>query len=387
MGSRQTDIPFDLGVRAFRSRAGRPAADDPERHDAVIVGGGQAGLATGYHLARRGMDVLILDENERVGDGWRAAWDSLRLFTPARYDGLPGMPFPGDPNAFPTRDEMAAYLHAYAERFRLPVRSGVAVDGLRRADGGGWSVTAGERRFEAPNVVVATGPHRLPSVPDVAAAIDPAIRQLHSSEYRNPGQLAPGPVLVVGAAHSGPDIALEAAAEHRTTLVGPYRGEIPFAIEGRAARVLVPVLWQVANHVLTVGTPAGRRVRPEVRAHGGPLIRVRARDLERAGVVHLPAKVVGARDGLPLLADGRVVEASTVVWCTGFRLDFGWIDPPIVGDDGYPRESRGVVPSAPGLYVVGLPFQRTFASMLIGGVGSDAAYVAAQIAARASAAA
>jgi putative flavoprotein involved in K+ transport len=362
---------FDLGVRTHGASA--------ERFDTIVVGGGQAGLSTAYHLARRGVEFLVLDENDQTGDNWLNAWDSLRLFTPARIDGLPGMPFPAEPHEFPTRDEMAAFLRAYAERFELPVRHGVAVDGLRR-NGDGYLITAGARRFEARNVVVATGPQHLPYVPPSAADLDPAILQLHSSEYRRPSQLRPGPVLVVGASHSGPDVALEVAARHATILSGPYRGEIPFDIEGRPARVLVRVLWFLANHVLTVNTPLGRKVRPHVRSEGGPLIRVKARHLEAAGVEHVDAKTVGVRDGKPVLDGGRVLDVANVIWCTGFRLDFGWIELPVVGDDGYPLEERGVVTSAPGLYFVGVPFQRSFASMLIGGVGRDAEYVAKRIA-------
>ena len=387
MTAQHTEAPFDLGVRAFRPGDGLNASGRSERFETVVVGGGQAGLAIGYHLVRQGRDFVILDENEHVGDNWLNAWDSLRLFTPARCNRLPEMPFPLAPHAFATRDEMAAYLQAYAARFELPVRNGIAVESLRRAGDGqsGYVVTAGDRRFAASNVVVATGPQHLPLVPDVARELDPRIRQLHSSEYRNPSQLRPGPVLVVGASHSGPDIALEVAAEHPTVLSGPYRGEVPFEIEGRPARVIVRGLWFVANHVLTVKTPLGRKVRPEVRAHGGPLIRVKAKHLEAAGVEHAEAKTIGVRHGLPVLEDGRVVEAANVIWCTGFRLDFSWIDLPIVGDDGYPLEDRGIVSSAPGLYFVGLPFQYSFASMLIGGVGRDAAYVAKHIASRTSA--
>jgi putative flavoprotein involved in K+ transport len=386
MTAQHTEAPFDLGVRAFRPGDGLNASGQSEWFETVVVGGGQAGVSVGYHLARRGHSFVILDENEHVGDNWRNAWDSLRLFTPARYSRLPGMPFPLAPHAFATRDEMAAYLQAYAARFELPVRNRVAVESLRPAGGEGseYIVTAGDRCFEASNVVVATGPQHLPRVPDLARELDPQITQLHSSEYRNPSQLRPGPVLVVGASHSGPDIALEVAAKHPTVLSGPYRGEVPFDIEGRPARVIVRGLWFVANHLLTVKTPLGRKVRPEVRAHGGPLIRVKAKHLEAAGVEHAEAKTIGVRHGLPVLEDGRVVEAANVIWCTGFRLDFSWIDL-VVGDDGYPLEDRGVVSSAPGLYFVGLPFQHSFASMLIGGVGRDAAYVAKHIASRTSA--
>jgi putative flavoprotein involved in K+ transport len=377
----QEATTFDHGVRAFRPHAA--GTRGVERHDAIVIGAGQAGLSAGYHLARRGIEFVVLDENERVGDGWRTAWDSLRLFTPARYNGLPGMAFPGDPSAYATRDEMADYLRAYAERFELPVRAGVAVDGLRALDSRpGYLVTAGERRFEARNVVVATGAKRIGKVPAFAAGLDPSILQLHSSEYRNLEQLPPGPVLVVGASHSGADIALETASAHETVLAGPFRGQVPWDIEKRVFRVIAPLLWLIANHVLTLRTPMGRKLRPQLRHHGAPLLRVKRGHLDAAGVEHVAAKVVGVRDGLPLLDGGRTVAAATVIWCTGFRRDYGWIDLPILGEDGYPVERRGVVPSAPGLFFVGLPFQRSFASMLIGGVGRDAEDVVAAIAAR-----
>jgi putative flavoprotein involved in K+ transport len=384
MTTQNAETGFDLGVRAFRPSGAANGAGRNEHYDTVVIGGGQAGLSLGYHLARRGHDFVILDKNERIGDNWLNSWDSLRLFTPARYNGLPGMPFPLPAYAFATRDEMASYLRAYAERFELPVEGRVVVDGLRRAENGraGYVVTAGGRTFEARNVVVATGPKHLPRTPAFAAELDPGINQMHSSEYRNPSQLQPGPVLVVGASHSGPDIALEVAAEHETILSGPYRGEIPFDIEGRPARFILPVLWFVANRVLTVRTPIGRKVRQDVRSHGAPHIRIKAKHLEAAGVEHVANKVTGVQDGLPVLDGGRVAEVTNVIWCTGFRLDFSWIDLPVEGEKGYPLEDRGVVPSAPGLYFLGVPFQRSFASMLIGGVGRDAGYLAKHIAAR-----
>jgi putative flavoprotein involved in K+ transport len=361
---------------------GTAPAGDPERIDTVVIGGGQAGLAVGHHLARRGRRFVILEADERVGDVWRRRFDSLRLYSPARFDGLPGWGFPADPWCFPTKDQMADYLEAYAERFELPVRTGVAVDGLLRRDGG-YVVTAGGRRYDAQHVVVASGTWQEPVVPDFAGRLDPRIRQMHSADYRNPSQLAEGPVLVVGASHSGADIAFDVAAHHATTLCGRIHGQVPFDIEGRPARLIIRVLWFLANRVLTRDTPMGRRMVGEVRAHGGPLLRIKRKDLEAAGVRYTAARVTGVRDGRPVLEDGEVLDVANVIWCTGFGKDLGWIGFPVAGEDGWPEQRRGVVESSPGLYFVGLPFLQAFGSMLVGGVGRDAERVAAHIAATA----
>jgi len=354
-----------------------------EYFDTVIVGGGQAGLSVGYHLARLGRPFIILDEHQRTGDCWRERYDSLRLYSPARYDGLPGMPFPAPPSTFPSGHQMADYLESYATRMELPVASRVRVDGLWPTEGSRHSylLTAGRRRFTAAQVVVATGGEQVPSVPSFAGQLDPGIRQLHSADYRNPSQLLPGGVLVVGASHSGADIALEVAREHRTWLSGPVRGQIPFDIEGRPARCIVPLLWFAANHILTVKTPLGRKMRPHIRGHGGPLLRVKLPHLAAAGVEYVNARTAGARDGRPVLDDGRALDVTNVIWSTGFRPDFSWIHLPVIGDDGWPLQDRGVAASAPGLYFTGLLFQHAFSSMLVGGVGRDARYVARHIAA------
>ena len=350
----------------------------PERFETVIVGGGQAGLATGYHLARLGRSFVILDAGARVGDPWRGRWDSLRLYTPARYSGLPGWPFPGEPFHYPARDEVADYLEAYAARFELPVRPGVRVDRLSR-QGDRFLVAAGDRRFEAANVVVAAGAYHHPRVPGFAAELDPAIRQLHSSAYRRPDQLRDGGVLVVGAGNSGAEIALELSASHPIWLSGRHPGNEPARAGSRFDRVATPAIWFAFSRVLSVDNPVGRRLRPKLLTAAAPLARVRRRDLAAAGVERVP-RTAGTRDGLPLLEDGRVLEVANVVWCTGFRHDFGWIDLPVFDDDGEPRHDRGVVADQPGLYFVGLFFLSSVTSALVGGVGRDAGHVAAKLA-------
>ena len=352
---------------------------EPERYETVVVGGGQAGLATGYHLARLGRPFVILDAGQRVGDAWRARWDSLRLFTPARYSGLPGMGFPAAAWHYPTKDEVAEYLEFYAARFQLPVRTGVRVDGLTR-QGDRYLVTAGERRFEAANVVVASGAYHHPLVPGFAPELDPGILQLHSSGYRRPAQLQEGGVLVVGAANSGAEIAVELAGAHRTWLSGRHPGSEPTRAGSRLDRLLTPPFWFFISQVLTVDTPVGRKLRPKLMGAGTPLARVR-RGHHRRRIERVP-RAVGARDGLPVLEDGRVLEVANVVWCTGYRPDFSWIDLPVTDDDGQPRHDRGVVAGQPGLYFVGLFFQSAVSSALVGGVGRDAEQIVARIAAR-----
>lgn len=352
-----------------------------EHFETVIIGGGQAGLSTGYHLSRQGRPFVILDTNERVGDAWRKRWDSLRLFTPAKYNGLAGLRFPARSVSFPTKDEMADYLEAYAARFDLPVRTGVTVERLSRV-GDRFLVTAGDRRFEADHVVVATGAHHIPKLPTFAAGLDPSIVQLHSSRYRSPAQLAGGAgVLVVGVGNSGTEIALEVSRSHRTSLSGTPSGQIPVRHGPAAARFVFPVVRFLGTHVLTLRTPIGRRLRPQVVSRAKPLVRVKLKDLAAAGVEQVP-RTVGVRDGRPELADGRALDVSTVIWCTGFRTDFGWIDLPVFDEDGTPTHERGVVEAAPGLYFVGLEFQYAAVSDVLPGVGRDAEYVVRHIASR-----
>jgi putative flavoprotein involved in K+ transport len=366
----------------LRQLESKEAAMKTEQFETVVIGGGQAGLSVGYHLAQLDRPFVILDERERIGDNWRQRWwQSLRLFSPARYDGLPGWGFPAAPWSFPTRDEMADYLEAYARRFELPVRTGTHVETVTRV-GDRYRVGAREVQFEAENVVVASGYHRQPVTPGFAEDLSTQILQLHASEYRDPSQLEDGDVLVVGAGNSGADISLELAAERHVWLSGPDKGHIPANIESRGARLVFPVLWFLWSHVLTVRTPIGRYVRPKVLASGAPLIRVKPKHLAAAGVERVP-RTVGVRDGLPELEDSRVLDVANVIWCTGFRPDLGWIDLPALRGKNDPETERGVFPGEPGLYVVGLDFLYAFNSENVGGVGRDAGHIARHIDSRA----
>lgn len=342
-----------------------------ERYETIIIGGGQAGLAAGYELMRRGVDFIILDAGARTGDSWRKRWDSLRLFTPAKHSGLPGAAFPAAPAHLPDKDEVGDYLDWYAARFELPVRLGTSVRSLRRS-GGRYELLAGDLRYEATNVIVATGPCQTPRIPALAGGLSPRIRQLHSSEYVNPHLLSSGATLVVGAGNSGAQIAMELAKSRKVWLAGRAVGQAPRTLFGRD---LYDWLWPMLSR-LNIDSFAGRQLRERAR-RGDPLIGMTMRDVIASGVMPV-GRVTDVRGGLPV-CDGNAVPADVVIWATGFQQDLSWIDLPILDADGLPRHRGGVVEGEPGLYFLGLRFQRTYTSALIGGVGSDAARIAERI--------
>src|SRR5262245_6582418 len=359
-----------------------PKPAPTERIPVIVIGAGQAGLSVGYHLARLGVRFLILERSARVGDVWRNRWDSLRLFTPAKLDGLDGMRFPAHGDTFPTTDALADYLESYAKRFSLPVRTGVRVDSVTK-EGDRFLVTAGAERFEADQVVVAMSSYQDPFTPGFARELRPDIVQLHSSAYRNPGQMKPGDVLLVGAGNSGSEIALELGRNgHGVWMVGRDTGHLPFRIEGQLSlRVVVRLLLRgIFHRVLTVDTPMGRKARPHFVLKGGPLIRVKPWDLAKVGV-RRAGRVTGVKNGLPVLDDGRVLEVRNIIWCTGFRNDVSWIHLPVFDEQGIPKQYRGRS-IEPGLYFVGLAFLYSVSSTMVHGVGRDARRVAEQIHAR-----
>lgn len=351
-----------------------------ERFDAVVIGAGQAGLAVGHHLAARDMDFAILSNEARIGDNWRKRWDSLRLFTPARYSGLPGMPFPAIPSHLADKDEVGDYLERYGERFDLPVRLNSRVRSLA-ADGEQFTIgiEGSETGLEASNVIVATGPFQRPHIPAVASRLSTSIVQLHSSDYRNPLALPEGPVLVVGAGNSGAQIALELARHRKVWLAGRNTGHLRRRVLGRD---LFDWIWPVLTRA-TTDTRVGRRLRRKAAMGGDALIGIPERELAAAGIRRV-GRLDAERGGLPV-CDGQVLEPRVIVWCTGFAADYSWIELPIFDHTGYPRHERGVVPETPGLFFVGLRFQHRMASSLIGGVGADAADIAARVAQRSEA--
>jgi putative flavoprotein involved in K+ transport len=383
-----TDTTAATTIPATTSSTPTTTEGSPERRvSTLVIGAGQAGLATAYHLTRAGHDCVVLERHARVGDQWRRRYDSLVLNTPARNSGLPGHPFTGPGNAFLTARQLADHHEKYVERFDLRVECDTSVHAVERQPDGSWSVRTDRGTYQARNVVVATGGETHPKVPELADRIDPGIRQVHSSDYHNPQQLLPGPVLVVGVGQSGADIALELARDGREVHTsGRIRQEIPVDFDGLPGRIGYRVLWFMWNHVLTERTPPGRKVKAGIRSGTltAPLVRVKGRHLDEAGVVRHEARTTDVSDGRPVLDDGTVLDVANVVWCTGYRQDFSFVHPSPLGDDGWPRDHGGVVPDLPGLYFMGLLFQRGFYSMLVGGAGRDARYVAAHILARAT---
>jgi putative flavoprotein involved in K+ transport len=354
----------------------RTGSDGPTRIGTVVVGGAQAGLVMGYYLLRKKADFVILEAHPRVGDVWRHRYDSLKLFSIPRYASLPGWRIPV--RGFPTRDEFADYLEQYAARFELPVRTGVRVVRVCRHDDGTLFVQTTDGSYLADAVVVATGSYQRPFTPDFAAEIDPSVIQLHSMDYRNPGQLAPGAVLVVGAANSGTDVALDAAAAgHPTWLAGRHPGQVPVDIDSRRARPVIPIVMFVFKHVLTLRTRMGRKVRPDALTHGVQLVRNKLADLDAAGIVRI-GRITSVQDGQPITEDGPVPDIATIVWCTGAHPDYRFLDLPGVGAEQRPEERRGVSPE-PGLYFLGLEFQFALASATIQGLDRDARYVVGQM--------
>jgi len=341
--------------------------------EVVVAGGGQAGLAAGYYLSKVSVPFVILDAGRRAGESWRQRWDSLELFTPARYSSLPGLPFPGRPGHYPGKDEVAAYLEDYARVFGLPVRHGARVRSLERADGG-YRVDTEAGVYEAGQVIVATGAYQQPYVPPFAGKLAAGVTQVHSASYRNPGQIPEGEVLVVGSANSGAQIAVDLAPTHRVWLSrGTPIPRLPRQILGK------PLHWW-GDRLGLIGAPfdtwRGRTQR------GDLLVGMSLGQIARRYGVHLAGRAIDAEGRSVRLAGGHAVDVGAVVWATGYRADYSWIKMPVLDERGLPRHQRGVTES-PGLYFLGMHNQYSRGSSLIYWVRHDAAYIVNQVCAAA----
>ena len=341
-------------------------------YDTIVIGGGQAGLAMAWHLKRQGRQFLVLDAGPAVGHTWRSRWDSLVLFTPSQYDGLPGMAFPAPADTYPTKDQAADYLRAYVAAFELPVRLNSRVTGLRRGEGRFEIQTAAGETYAARHVVVATGPFATPFVPPLSTKLDDAVVQLHSAGYRNPDDLPYGPTLVVGAGNSGMQIAAELARTRPVELAARTRyPTLPQRVLGRDL-----FWWLTRTRLLNLTSTSRLGNRLATRE---TIIGTTRRQLHRAGVTFRPG-VTDADGKTVWFADGSSQDVTGVVWATGYRSDYSWIDIPDVVVNGRIVHRRGVT-NADGLYVLGLAWQHTRGSALLGFVKDDAAYLADRLAA------
>jgi putative flavoprotein involved in K+ transport len=358
--------------------AAAPALDEtagiathPDRFDVVVVGGGQAGLAIGYFLAGQGRRFVILEAADAVGAAWRERWDSLVLFTPRRYDALPGLAFPGDPDGYPTRDEVIAYLEQYAETFDLPIEFNSNVRSLRR-DNGVFRIEASGRHLVADQVIVATGPFQRPRAPAVADQLAPEVVQRHSADYRRSSDVPDGRVVVVGGGNTGFQIAKELSSTHAVELaIGSRQTPLPQKLLGRD---LFSWLTKLGLLQKSVETRLGKRAQSR-----DTLIGSSPRELKRRYGVELRPRTVNADGRTVRFEDGSELELDAVIWATGYRPDYSWIKRPVLDEDGRLRHRRGVT-DVPGLYFLGLTWQHTRGSALIGWVKNDAEFIAERIA-------
>jgi putative flavoprotein involved in K+ transport len=339
-------------------------------YEVAVIGAGQAGLAMGYFLKRQGRRFVILDAADSIGSAWRDRWDSLTLFTPRRYSGLPGLPFPGDPEGYPDRDEVIGYLEPYAETFELPIELNRPVRRLTEKDGR-FILEVDGSTITADQVVVATGPFQKPNVPEVASRLGPDVFQTHSTGYRRPSDVPQGTVLVVGGGNTGFQIAKELSASHKVHLsIGSRQKPLPQRLLGRDL-----FWWLTKTRLLftTAESRLGRKLR-----NRDTLIGSSPRELRRRYGIELRPRVVDADGRTVRFEDGSELEVDAVIWATGYRPDYSWIDLTVSDSDGRLRHRRGVT-DVPGLYVLGLTWQHTRGSALIGWVKDDAEFIAEQI--------
>ncbi len=335
----------------------------------VVIGAGQSGLAVAYFLKKYNEEFIILDSANQVGSSWRERWDSLRLFTPSQYDGLPGLKYPAVRGTLPSKEEMADYLSNYAKKYSIPVELNTSVLALTKT-GDGYEIITSKGKIYAKNVIVATGTNPTAYIPAFSSDLNKNILQIHSSKYKNPQLLPASNTLVVGAGTSGVEIAIELSKSRPTFISGKPTPHIPDFI----FRYLGRLYWLFVYYILTIKTPMGRKVKTIITKSGGPLISVSIHEVNKAKIERLP-RLKGVEKGFPLLEDGRILNVASVVWATGYKPDFSWIKLDASEANGWPKTYRGISKEFEGLYFVGMIFQFGLTSGLVGGVGRDAAYV------------
>jgi len=336
--------------------------------DVIVIGGGQAGLAAGYYLREANRDFLILDKGEYVGESWKIRYDSLQLFTPRRYSGLPGLQMQGNPWGYPHKDEIADYLAEYQSKFRLPVQLRTEVRKLVVRDGQ-FCITTPEGEMTANQVVVTTGPFQSPNYPHFCSQLSSKIMQLHTANYQNPGQLPGSSVLVVGAGNSGSQIAYELSKTKKVYLSASGAIQyLPYRVLGRSL-----FWWYDKIGLLQKG--AETRLGKKLMAKKDPLYGFELKKAIARGEVSIVPRAIGAEGESVIFEDGSDVQVSAVIWATGFKPDYSWIDIPEAFDaDSAIAHERGVS-TLPGLYYIGLPWQSARGSALIGWVHRDAEYI------------
>jgi putative flavoprotein involved in K+ transport len=341
--------------------------------DILVIGAGQAGLALGFHLRRTSFRFQLVDRNPRVGDSWRKRFDSLVLFTPRAYSALPGLAVPGDPDTYPTKDEMADYLEAYANHFDLPIVSGTGTRRLERVDGGFRVTTDSGQQIDCRAVVLATGAFQRPAVPAFSKQLSASVFQLSPENYMAPAQLPPGRVLVVGDGATGREIASELSATHEVLLAtGRPRRVSPERILGKS------VFWWMDKLGILRASRESAIGRYLMETDPFPGKALELSRLREQGVV-VVGRIVRAEGRQVAFAGGETTEVDAVVWATGYKDDTDWVAIPEVKDErGRFIHQRGISP-VPNLYFIGRSWQWTRGSALLVGVGADAAYVTEHI--------
>jgi putative flavoprotein involved in K+ transport len=345
---------------------------DAQHFDVAVIGGGQAGLAIGFFLRQQGCSFVILERASELAPAWRERWDSLRLFTSRRYSALPGLPVPGDPDGYPTRDEVIAYLERYAESFDLPIELNGDVKELDRGGDGRFRFVVDGRVSIADQIVVATGPFQTPYVPKLNEKLSGDLFQTHAVGYRRPGDVPEGTVLVVGGGNTGFQIAKELSASHKVVLsIGTQQKPLPQRVLGRDL-----FWWLTAARLLnkTIESRLGRKLSTR-----DTLIGSSPGEMTKRYGVELKPRLFDAEGRRVRFDDGSELPVDAVIWATGYRSDYSWIKLPILAEDGRLRHRRGVT-DVPGLYFLGLTWQHTRGSALIGFIKDDAEFIAAKIA-------
>jgi putative flavoprotein involved in K+ transport len=341
-------------------------------YDVIIIGGGQAGLSIGYFLKNCNLSFIILEKTSEIGEVWRNRYDSLKLFTPRYFSSLPGLNLSGNPNNYPTKDEIADYLSKYAATFSLPIQTDTTVEGLYKLKEG-FKVITNRGELTTNIVVVATGPFQKPFLPEISNSLSDKVLQIHSSKYKNPLQLNNGSVLVVGGGNSGAQIAVELSKEREVFLsIGHQMKFLPQDIGKKS------IFWyfnKLGIYSASYKTMVGKFIKNQP----DPIFGMELKKLINSGKIKLKTRTVSVENDTIEFDDNSSLRTNNIVWSTGFKMDYSWIKiTEALNEKGMPLHQRGVTQIA-GLYFLGIPWQFSRGSALIQGVGTDANHLINQI--------